>query len=373
MSAVISIFLISAFLMVPESSRGQGCVALNPMNCTGGGHSNNSGLLQEGQWQVTAVYRYFRSYKHFRGDVEQVERVEQGTQVVNTAHTIDLSLTHALSDRFTLSTNVPLISYDRSSLYEHYGNSTTSNPGRVRFSTDAMGIGDLRVSGLNWLFDPQEDSTGNLALGIGIKIPTGNANVQDDFHKRTSDGRDSIVHQAVDQSIQLGDGGWGFNVEVQAYRKVFSRTWLYVNAFYMFNPKNFNTTLTRGTLTGADPLIAYHSVADQYSARVGMNYAALPQEGISVSLGVRIEGIPPHDVIGSSEGFRRPGYIISVEPGVSYMRGNGSLVLNAPVALYRNRTKSVFDLADPTGQRHGDAAFADYLINATIVYRFGKE
>jgi hypothetical protein len=41
------------------------------------------------------------------------------------------------------------------------------------------------------------------------------------------------------------------------------------------------------------------------------------------------------------------------------------------VALYRNRTKSTYDRSDPSGQRHGDAAFADYSINLGFGYRFG--
>ena len=369
---ITSAFFISVLLIHPESGRGQGCVALRPMSCTAGDHANRSGLLEAGQWQASGTYRYFRSYKHYRGDVEQEERVELGTEVINTANSIDLSLTHAWTDRLTFSANLPIISYARSSLYEHYGNSTTANPSRARFSTEAQGIGDLRVSGLYWLFDPMDDSAGNVAIGSGIKLPTGNSNVQDDFHKRTSDGRDSIVHRAVDQSIQLGDGGWGFTMELQAYRGLWNRASLYFNGFYLFNPTNVNSTLTSGRLTGVDPLIAYHSVADQYSARLGVNYMVLPEQNIAVTLSGRVEGIPAHDVFGKSEGFRRPGYIVSFEPGITFMRGNSSFVLNLPVALYRNRVKSTFDLADPTGQRHGDAAFADYLVNVTLLHRFGN-
>ncbi|HEY5393165.1 MAG TPA: hypothetical protein VIJ57_13665 [Hanamia sp.] len=32
-----------------------------------------------------------------------------------------------------------------------------------------------------------------------------------------------------------------------------------------------------------------------------------------------LEGIPVYDLIWGSEGFRRPGYIISAEPGITYM------------------------------------------------------
>jgi hypothetical protein len=111
----------------------------------------------------------------------------------------------------------------------------------------------------------------------------------------------------------------------------------------------------------------YHSVADQFAARVGASYALLSKAGLSVSFGGRIEGVPAHDVFGKSEGFRRPGYIISVEPGVVYSKGKNTFALTVPIATTRNRIQSVADLKYG---KHGDAAFADYFISATLSHRF---
>ena len=76
-----------------------------------------------------------------------------------------------------------------------------------------------------------------------------------------------------------------------------------------------------------------------------------------------------------NNGFRRPGYVVSVEPGVSYMLKNFTLSANVPVALIRNRTRSLTDIADstPTSYVHGDAAFADYLINFNLAWRIPKK
>jgi hypothetical protein len=87
-------------------------------------------------------------------------------------------------------------------------------------------------------------------------------------------------------------------------------------------------------------------------------------------LGGRMEGIPSNDLLGKSDGFRRPGYIISIEPGVSYSKSKNMFSLTMPLAVVRNRIKSAFDLKDPSGLRHGDAAFADYFISATVSHRF---
>lgn len=372
--SILSIsFLLISFCL--NTAYGQGCVAVRPMSCSASGNSGNLGILQKNQWQLGASYRYFKSFRHFRGDSEETERVEHETDVRNYAHSIDLGLSYGITNRISVSLNLPLIHYYRTSLYEHYGNSVTANPEQNRFHTAATGIGDLRLTGYYWIWNPERDSlNGNLAVGLGVKAPTGNSNVEDEFHKISKiDGSDSVSVRAVDQSIQLGDGGWAVNLELQGFLKVFKGGWLYFNGFYMSNPRNYNNTLTRGTLTNVDPMIAYHSVADQYAARLGLNYAILPHSGFSASLGGRIEGVPSKDIIGKSDGFRRPGYIFSVDPGLSYMYKTLTLVLNVPVALYRNRTKSTYDLADPTGTRHGDAAFADYLINFNVIWRFGKK
>lgn len=354
------------------SMYGQGCVAIRPMVCGAGGHTNQLGLLTKGEWQASGTYQYFHSFRHFRGDIEEHERIENGTQVENLSHSVDLSLTTALTNRVSLTLNIPYLYYDRSSLYEHYGNSINSNPDQLRFHTKSSGIGDTRITGSYWLFNPEKESlNGNISAGLGLKIPTGNENVQGDFHKLSDSGMDSIVTKPVDQSIQLGDGGWGFSVEVQGFWKLFNKGWGYFNGFYLFNPESVNKTLTRGTLDGANPIIAYHSVADQFAASLGLNYGIWPEAGLSISLGGRIEGVPSHDVIGDSNGYRRPGYVVAMEPGLSYMYRHFNLNFNMPIALYRNRTKSVYDLSDPTGNRHGDAAFADVLYRVSLVYRFG--
>jgi hypothetical protein len=346
------------------------------MGCGAANASGSSFLMNKGDWQVGVLYRYFQSYKHFKGDSEQEERVELGTQVINDANSIDFSLSHAFSHRFSVSASLPLIFYDRSSLYEHYGNGLNVNPQQLRFHTSAKGIGDLRLSSSYWLFNPTKHQKSNLAVGLGLKLPTGDSNVQDEFHKRkATDGTDTVIIKAVDQSIQLGDGGVGITLDVQGYTVLSKRFSLYVNGFYMSNPKETNKTLNRTTKPAnlADSITQFHSVADQFAFRFGANFVILPSHGLVFGLGVRAEGVPAKDVIGGDWGFRRPGYIISVEPGLSYQHGKLGFNVSVPYALYRNRVKSVSDLADPAGLRHGDAAFADYLVNVGVSYRIAKK
>jgi len=56
------------------------------------------------------------------------------------------------------------------------------------------------------------------------------------------------------------------------------------------------------------------SIADSYLARLGVEYRPPAAHGMNFSLGARLEGVPVRDLVGTSEGFRRPGYIVSAEP-----------------------------------------------------------
>ena len=79
------------------------------------------------------------------------------------------------------------------------------------------------------------------------------------------------------------------------------------------------------------------------------------------------------DALGESNGFRRPGYAISIEPGITWVKNGWTVSLTAPVAFYRNRIRSHEDkrISAITGVQHvGDGAFADFYITASISRQF---
>jgi hypothetical protein len=208
-----------------------------------------------------------------------------------------------------------------------------------------------------WLIRPPSESHQNVSFGLGLKLPTGRSGVTDTVNTPT--GPQTRV---VDQSIQPGDGGYGMVLDFQAYKSVhFAR--LYASGLYLVNPRN-----TNGVQTGRSrPSEAIMSVADQYVYRAGAVLPVPKVQSMAWSLGIRGEGVPSTDLIGKSDGFRRPGYVISVEPGIIVSKGTNSWYLNVPIPVRRNRTRSVADIKD---NRHGDAAFGDYLILAGFSRRF---
>jgi hypothetical protein len=375
-------FLVASFLVLGVSNaKAQGCVAVRGFG--GCGVAGGSGLaLAPKQWQVGANYRYFESFRHFKGDEEQYDRLVKQTQVINYSNTMDISASMGLTLRTQLNVNLPVSYTDRSSYYEH-GGQTTTFPGARKTSTSA-GIGDARIGISKWLWNPVSHTKSNLMLGVGLKLPTGNWNVQDSFYNVmvtdpvTGSSSRKTVYRPVDQSIQLGDGGLGLSLEMQGFWEMADGLFAYGNAFYILNPRGVNGTMTNRRTTivvnGVSQVFTNEymcSVADQYAARLGF-LSQSQLHGLSFSWGARLEGVPVRDLVGESYGFRRPGYTIAAEPGVTYMKGKTTVNFNMPIALYRIRKQSVTDkeVQDATGvARNGDAAFADYLISLGLTYR----
>jgi len=368
MKRIQPLLFLAILILLQQQATAQGCVAIrnNGSSCTMMGYHYDADHKAPAQpaWTLAINTRYFKSYKHFVGSEEQKERVEQGTEVINHSFSTEFGLTRQLNNRWSLSFFAPIISNTRSSMYEHYGNSSKSP--NARRTTHSFGLGDVRFAAYYWLVDPAKMTKANVQVGAGIKLPTGDYRYQDWFVKNDS----TKVFGPVDQSIQLGDGGTGFSLEANSYVNFSKTTAFYANGFYLFNPREQNgvSTARGGTVSPAS--IAYGmdvmSVPDQFMARVGI---ACTAGRLNLSGGVRVEGVPAKDAIGGSNGFRRPGYVVSVEPVAAYRIKAATVYLSVPVAVERNRTQSVPDQirTQKTGTYFkGDAAFADYTINAGI-------
>lgn len=363
MKKLLLLVLFVAFVIVNKVNA-QGCVAVRSTGafCT----KQDAVAATSKGWQINLGYRYFRSFRHFRGDHEEKERLENNTEVINWSHNLDISLVRNFNSRWSMALNVPVISNVRSSMYEHGGN---GNGQDGRHKTRSFGIGDLRISGYYWVMDPATSSKFNLQLGLGLKLATGDYKYQDYFIK----DENTKLLGPVDQSIQLGDGGTGFTTEVNAFYNFNHAIGLYGNFYYLFNPREQNGVSTaRGGTTSASNIANgsdVMSVPDQFMWRAGLNYTF---NRFSVSGGVRYECVPAEDAIGGSNGFRRPGYIVSVEPAITYQFRKATVFASVPVAIERNRIQSVPDKirTELTGNyTKGDAAFADYLINIGCSFR----
>lgn len=308
------------------------------------------------KWEVSVSWRYQKSDRHFVGHEEQKQRQTEQSQVINRINQADVSATRKYSRGWRFTTSIPYLMAQRSSPVRDASNIVID-----RSETQARGLGDLTLVGRKWLWAPSSNPKGNISLGFGVKLPTGANNVVD-TRKRFASGTFTYTVQTVDQSIQPGDGGFGLVFDFQMFRRFGNdRFAAYGNGTYLANPQAVSGIQTYRSAPGEDLM----SIADQYIARTGI--AWYPGKGWGLSLGGRAEGVPVYDLLGSSRGFRRPGYAISAEPGVSWTKGAHTISLQVPFAVDRARLRSVPDRDNGTA---GDAAFADYLVLAGYIRRF---
>jgi hypothetical protein len=329
---------------------GQGCIVARSSQQPLGPESQ-SGYLAPGKFDMTAGYRHQFSFRHFVGSVEQTYRIQQGSQVMNKINLQDYNLTYQLTPRWSISGDVPLLLASRR---------RNDSP----FTTTAQGFGDLIVSAQSWLFTPRKARRGNVSIGFGVMMPTGKDNIQNNVDRFDGKGPQNTI---VDYSIQPGSGGWGIVFKWQSFVAVGKKSVLYFNGNYIATPQNTNRVLR----TGANPtaLTAYNSISDQYLLEAGIARPLKRVRGLSWSFGPRYEGVPARDLIGDSLGFRRPGFALSLEPGLQYSRGKNMASISVGKAVFRARTRSVPDIRSGG---HGDAAFADYVWLASYSFRFGR-
>ncbi len=312
----------------------------------------------KGEWQVSLSYRTLDSDTHYSGTEHQRYREREKSNVINRQRALDLGISYAASDRLGLTLGIPVVKASWS---------VPSPPRPVpgpRATQDASGLGDITLTGRYWLFAPE--SRRNVALGLGIKAPTGDDDVKDTYPN--IDGTHPTL-KAVDQSIQPGDGGWGIVFDVQAFQR-FSKVTLFASGTYLSNPRDTNNTpsILVGLGLGSTPAyikegLLVNSVPDQYLFRMG---AVVPvrETGLGVSLAYRLEGVPRYDLIGGSHGWRRPGLEMFAEPGLAYSKGKSTWSLNVPIGFRRDRHPNPY-----TG-RPGDATFPKYIVLAGLSHRF---
>jgi len=320
----------------------------------------DNSYLEPKEWLMTVSYRHYHSFRDFRGSKELPFPSPPEFYAQTRMHAFDVTLTYAFSRRFSLSVELPLEKASRETYYEHDGISL--------HTMRARGAGDVRFVGNLWLLHPDKHPHENISLRVGLKAPTGDSRATD-FSFR-SNGR---VLRPVDPAIQPGDGGWGIVLGTEAFKKVFKHTIVYLQGTYLSNPREMNGTQTpfgdQPAATLGDIGYTIDSVPDQYLGQVGISQTVWPAKGLSATFGVRIDGVPSHDLIGGSEGWRLPGYNISLEPGLSISRGKNFFSLTVPVAVKSHGSKLIADVRT-NSPLVGIVSLADSQVTLSYSRRF---
>jgi len=331
----------------------QGCVAAHSNQrsfdelITGGGaEASPGGSSWIHNLTVDIGYRVFNSNKYFQGSKE----IPRPSAVENHQNIFDVAFQYQLSHRWSIIGDVPVFNGSRNQIYPPTGIFRVS------------GIGDITVGVESWLFRPPTEHGGNIAVNAQIKLPTGKDNA-------TSPAllKGKTVIATADPSLQPGDGEWAFSIGSQAYQALWHTATAYAQGNYLASPADTDGVNSFRTQPGQGVI----SSTDQYLYRAGI-VQMVPKvralRGLAFSAGVRGEGVPVHDLIGASDGFRRPGSIFSFDPGFIFNYKKDTISVNGPWAIYRNRPQSYPEAMFNT--LNGDAFFADYTVIATLSHHF---
>lgn len=349
-SVVVVLFLL---LTGSATARAQGCVAAHSEPPSDdillSNAYHDSGAPSDHDWlhrlTLDVNWRTFSSNKYFIG-THEIDR-PAGRRVENHQNIWDVGINYQLTPRWSVIADVPVFQGTRDQVYPPSG---IFNVG---------GIGDMTVGAQAWVFRPPTESGGNIAFSASLKIPTG---IDNATGAAMLNGQQVIA--TADQSLQPGDGRWGLLLASQAYKRIWFRTTMYFQGEWLFNPEDTNGVRTFRSQPGQGVM----SVADQYLFRGGFAHSVPKVRGLELSFGARMEGVPVRDAFGSSNGFRRPGYIISLDPGLTYSVWHEVISVNGPWAVQRDRRPSVPEMQYNIA--NGDAFFSDYTVIVGISHYF---
>ena len=352
----VAVILASGVLLLlsVRNASAQGCIlARSP---EGGLPTGQGGILQPGHFQLTIGERHQFSYQHYVGDVYQVQREQAHNQVENRINLVTADLTYQWTSRISIEVDAPFLFASRK---------TENSPIKYQSS----GVGDTIVAVNTWIRNPAHYPKANVSLGLGFMAPTGNDDVTNNVNTNTSGtGAAVLVTTPVDYSIQPGNGGWGMVMQWSGYSQAGKSMIVYWDGDYIATQGGTNGVQRGATLSTTQPLNNYVAISDQYLAEAGVIFPVLHEHGLGATFGPRWEGVPANNLFPvSNDGFRRPGYAVTLGPGMEYSHGRNLLQAGVYKAVHRDRTSSYPDSVYHT---HGDAAFAQYVWLAGWTHRF---
>jgi hypothetical protein len=352
LASIVAVFTLSA-----KQIEAQGCIlARSPEQS--GLPLEQGGTLQPGHYQITIGERHQFSYQHYVGDVYQEYRAQDKTQVENRINIVTANLTYQWSPRISFEVDAPFLFASRKS---------QNSP--IKYASS--GLGDTIIGANIWIKNPGNAPRSNLSGGLGVLMPTGNDDVTNTVDTNTTGTGPAVeVTAPVDYSIQPGNGGWGLVMQWMGYQRLGKTLVFYTDGDYIATQGGTNGVQRGATLSTTTPLNNYVAISDQYLMEAGVAFPVpIPRvKGLSATVGPRDEGVPAYNLFpNSNAGFRRPGFAVTVGPGMQYSRGSNLLTAGIYKAVHRDRTGSYPDSVYHT---HGDAAFAQYVWLASLTHRF---
>ncbi len=313
--------------------------------------------LQKGAWQANASMSQFQTNQEYEGTALRKSLIAAGNEVIEGSTALDLEASYGVSRQLDVTLDAPV------TLNYHWSTVVAG----TRYEDTARGLDDMTLSVHRWLFDCTKHTDQNISLGLGVRMPTGNANAQWPFPN--SLGQD-ITERAVFTGAQLGSGAWGLFPIIEGFKQ-FRYLTIFGTGSYLFSLRGQNNTYSFGAAinpngpTAVPANIRYNSTPDSYFVHTGLA-APIPiprVKGLSALFAGRIVGVPVHNVFGPTTGFRQPGFLVTVEPGVNLDTKLATYSFSVPLRVAQEVESS---LGSP---RASD--FAQHLILVSVSFNLG--
>lgn len=289
--------------------------------------------LQKGEWQTNASIRQFETDQEYQGTGLRQDLMSKGTQVKEGMWFLDLQATYAVSPQLNLTLDAPVI------LRAHWSTVIAG----TRYDETSRGLFDMMLDARYWLFKCANHTDQNISVGLGVRMPTGNANATALFPNSLGH---NLAARPVFTGIQTGSGAWGLALSLEGFKQ-FRYFTVFGTGNYLFSLRGQNNTLSFGAAinplgpTAVAANVRYNSTPDSYLVHTGVAVPIHRVKGLALLFGGRVEGVPVHNVFGPTTGFRQPGYYVTVEPGINFDTHVATYSLTVPLRAYQNVENSL--------------------------------
>lgn len=297
---IFTILFVFIFLTFPANAEQKGKGAKRPKP-VGAVNSSNGSVFSKGKYGVIFKYIYRQQDQLYDGSDEvdfiRPQKGQKGKKAYEkTVQKYQLTLRTGISDNFDARLIIPFLDKEmkRMSFKDDF---TDSN----------SGIGDIKLISRYRIMSQKKKDPFNLAVGAGLKMPTGKTDEEDSSGKTPG-------------FLQTGSGSWDPIVELGAH-KIIDRHWLSSHLIYVMT--------TEGDLGDYD-----FERPDVFKYNFAYAYALSNLFDLQLELNGVVKSKAEKDGIKNDNSG---GHVIYLSPGIHFKFRKGMhLDLCVPIPVYRD-------------------------------------
>lgn len=327
-SNLLTVVLLVSILIVPVFVRAEGVKKSQKLKVIGPCNMSGGTIFKPGQMAVAMKYLYFEKDQLYDGN-DEVSGTYNG-KYNREQKVMMLTVRRGISKKFDMRVSIPY--YDKTLKR----NAFVGKAKETTVKSTVSGIGDINVIGRYSLFSQRDNDPYSLAVGIGVKMPTGDSDKKnpEPFSKKL---------EYSGPGFQLGTGSWDPKFEI-GFTKRYIRSRVDSHLMYTWGNEG-DHGLEKGDVLKYDLGYTY-AVSKKYDLELELNAVSADK---SLNDNKTIEG--------------SGGNTIFLTPGVHYkMQNNYNISLAIPIVVYRDLN------ADDSNKKYNLGE--DYRVVVKMVHMF---